>query len=182
MPLAALLDPFLARPSLCALEALRAISGGETMTTSAAAGTTLRTHVSQGYPCSAHRLLSWVGAPSLLGAGPSLCRFASPQRLMPSPGRSACVVFCVHVHQHTIPDGRNIPRRRSWPYRGGAMPNFVMAKFPEVRISRVLGSGAGLASGVLAQLSRDPLTLYASSQPRRRGPLSLYPGPAVLAG
>ena len=39
---------------------------------------TAYTHVSQGYLCSALRLLSWVGASSLLGAGPSLCADAMP--------------------------------------------------------------------------------------------------------
>jgi len=29
--------------------------------------------------------------------------------------------------------GGPFPRRGSWPYRGGAMPNFVLTEFYEVR-------------------------------------------------
>src|SRR5918994_2828415 len=56
-----------------ALSVLRGTSGGETMTTPGAAGTTPPPGVVQGYSCSAHRLLSWVGAPTVQGSDPSLC-------------------------------------------------------------------------------------------------------------
>jgi hypothetical protein len=96
--------------SLCFLGALRGIAGGETMSTSAAAGTTLRTHVSQGNPCSAHRLLSWVGASSLLGAGPSLCRFAPPRCPKPSPGRTTPERTLVYTDTtHITPDDMSTP-------------------------------------------------------------------------
>jgi hypothetical protein len=49
------------------------------------------------------------------------CALPRPDALSPLPAASPCAVSCVRVHQHVIPDDRSIPRRRSWPYRGGAM-------------------------------------------------------------
>jgi hypothetical protein len=63
---------YLARPSLCALEPLRGTLGGETMTTVGGAGTTLANTRSL-FPCSAHRLLSWVGAPWSTWLRPFAC-------------------------------------------------------------------------------------------------------------
>jgi hypothetical protein len=57
----------------CALSALRGTSGSATMTTPGGAGTTLANTRSH-FPCPAHRLLSWVGAPTpptIRGSGPS---------------------------------------------------------------------------------------------------------------
>jgi hypothetical protein len=82
MPLAALFSILPNFPSaafaLCSLEALRRIVGGETMTTAGAQRTRARHALSQFPPCSAHRLLSWVGAPRLQGSGPSLCPVPMP--------------------------------------------------------------------------------------------------------
>jgi hypothetical protein len=41
---------------------------------------------------------------------------------------------CVRVHQHIIPDDMSAPRWRSWAYRGGAMLNFAVTEFYEVRL------------------------------------------------
>jgi hypothetical protein len=71
-------DPSLARPLLCFLEALRGIVGGETMFTSGGAGTTPLLCVSQGYPCSAHRLLSYGRCPPPRGASAFSIRLAAP--------------------------------------------------------------------------------------------------------
>src|SRR5215204_3069524 len=106
MPLAALFfTPLPARSSLCALEALRWVVGGETMTTPGGTRTPCQS-VPATPPCSAHRLLSWVGAPSY--RTPAL-RFAPARCPKPSPHRSVCVVPCVGVHQHVIPDDMSVP-------------------------------------------------------------------------
>jgi hypothetical protein len=40
---------------------------------------------------------------------------------------------CVCVHQNMIPDDLGIPLGQSWPYRGGALLNFAITEFSEVR-------------------------------------------------
>jgi hypothetical protein len=39
---------------------------------------------------------------------------------------------------HIAPDDMSISRRRSWPYRGGAVLNFRFTEFSEVRMTPVL--------------------------------------------
>jgi hypothetical protein len=58
--------PLPARSSLCVLEALRWVVGGATMTTPGGTRTPCQS-VPATPPCSAHRLLSWAGAPWLTG-------------------------------------------------------------------------------------------------------------------
>jgi hypothetical protein len=67
------------------------------------------------------------------GSGPSLP--PHPDALSPLPTAPPCAASCVRVHQHIIPGGMSIPRRRSWPYRGAAVLNFVMTEFSEVRFA-----------------------------------------------
>jgi hypothetical protein len=62
-------------------------------------------------------------------------RSAPPRCPKPAP-----LCGCVRVHQHIIPDDMSIPRRRSWPYRGGAMLNFAIKEFCELRLLGILGS------------------------------------------
>jgi hypothetical protein len=65
--------------SLCALEALRGTSGGETMTTPGGAGTTLWTACLKLTRARPTGFYHGVGAPWLQGSGPSLCPTPKPQ-------------------------------------------------------------------------------------------------------
>ena len=90
-------------PSLCVLSALRAIVCDAIMTTPGGARATTYSYTP---PCSAHRLLSWVGAPmapTLRGSGPSL-----------RP-----------LFWRIIPAGDLDPSSASLADRGGAVLNFA---------------------------------------------------------
>jgi hypothetical protein len=87
-------------------------------------------------PCSAHRLLSWVGA-SWSNLAPTL-RFAPVLCPKPSPGRAASGGrWCTRPQAEML---ACCPLRRSWPVRGRAMPNFAFWGFSEVRLNGVRGS------------------------------------------
>src|SRR5215211_2911961 len=98
MPLAALFfTPLRAWSSLCALEALRWVVGGETMTTPGGTRTPCQS-VPATPPCSAHRLLSWAGAPWLTG----LRSFAlpHPKHLSTLSASSAVLVHKTRRYGH----------------------------------------------------------------------------------
>jgi hypothetical protein len=97
------------RPSLFALEALRWVLGVETMTNPGGSRTPRK--ALQLPPCSAHRLLSWVGAPT---SGPSL-------RPDPMPQEVSYVHHADLYIRNLIPDGMIIPSSASLVYRSGAM-------------------------------------------------------------
>jgi hypothetical protein len=49
-----------------------------------------------------------------------------------------------------------LPRRRSWPYRGGAMLNFALTAFCELRIRHVLRSSPRASvDGIMLVAERD---------------------------
>jgi hypothetical protein len=51
-----------------------------------------------------------------------------------------------------IPDDVHMPIWGTWPYRGGAMLNFAITEFYEVRIHRILGTPM---LGVLGPVGHD---------------------------
>src|SRR5215218_2369546 len=107
--------------------ALRGTSGGATMTTLGGAGTSPM-HKRSFLRARRIGFYHGVGAPTGPPLGAPARRFAPPRCPKPSP-----LCGCVRVHQHIIPDDMSVHRRRSWSYRGGAMLNFAITEFSEVR-------------------------------------------------
>jgi hypothetical protein len=98
-------------PSLCALGALRWVVCGATMTSPGGVGTTLCCKTPRARPTGFYH-------------GPELSVYLAPApSLRPGPrpqGVSYVQVSVVYI-RNIIPIGTRLPRRRSWPYRGGAM-------------------------------------------------------------
>jgi hypothetical protein len=145
-----------ARPSLCVLEALRWVVGGETMTTPGGTRTSCQS-VPATPPCSAHRIYHGVGAPT---SGPSFLPIVHgvvySQILCPGPRPQG--VSYVHVSglgsyirkQMPIRAPAGLSRVQSKPLPGRARtlhpparpdlfsPNVGEEKFHEVHSSKVI--------------------------------------------
>src|SRR5215217_7760048 len=103
LPLAALyFTPLPARSSLCVLEALRCVVGGASMTTPGGTRTPCQS-VPATPPCSAHRLLSWVGA-SLVYFPPAL-RIASSRCPKPSSALVRAAAHNTRRYEHPLVGG-----------------------------------------------------------------------------
>jgi hypothetical protein len=109
MPLSALCGwtPPLPRPLLCALEALRGISGGATMTTPGGADTRYVTHACDILRARLTGFYHGSEFPQSTCLRP--CASGRPDPLSPLPTALPCAGSCVRVHQHIIPDDICIP-------------------------------------------------------------------------
>ena len=152
------------------------------MTTPGGAGTTLGSALCVSTvptsQCSAHRLLSWVGAPTVQGSGPSLCPVPMPKALLrPLLCR---VVSCLRAHKQP-PNGS--PARAFYTHAGDPGP--IGARRCDLSRRRELRHNGVLRSSQLA-LCIAPVQHYSatilspverSTQTRRAQPCNGGYGP-----
>ncbi len=135
MPLAALFfTPLPARSSLCVLEALRWVVGGETMTTPGGTRTPCQS-VPATPPCSAHRLLSLGRSshdPQVTGLRP----LASPHPKALSPLPPCHPQLSHHTRRYEDPHA-GVPGLSGRPgadFHGAV--TFALSRFSEIRIQQ----------------------------------------------